>query len=98
MSSRFDWAATVLSLTFLGGLFLDGWAHTHGRVDETFLTPWHAVLYSGYLALAGLLAGRAGRGIARGSSWRSALPDGYGLALAGAALWVIGGPLDAAWH
>jgi hypothetical protein len=30
--------------------------------------------------------------------WRTALPDGYGLALAGAGLWVVGGPFDAAWH
>jgi hypothetical protein len=35
----FDWIATLLSLTFLGGVYLDGWAHSHGRVDDTFFTP-----------------------------------------------------------
>ena len=51
----FDWAATALAGLFAGGLFLDGWAHTHGRVDATFFTPWHGVLYSAFLALALLL-------------------------------------------
>lgn len=31
------------------GLFLDGWSHNHHR-PETFFTPWHAVLYSGFVA------------------------------------------------
>jgi len=31
------------------GLFLDGWSHIHHR-PETFFTPWHGVLYSGFLA------------------------------------------------
>ena len=26
---------------------LDGWAHAHGAVDNTFFTPWHAILYIG---------------------------------------------------
>jgi len=95
---RFDWIATALSLIFLGGLYLDGWAHTHGRVDDTFFTPWHAVLYSGFFALAALLLGYAVWRIARGARWRDALPDGYGLSLVGVALWFVGGPFDMAWH
>jgi len=94
----FDWIATLLSLTFLGGVYLDGWAHSHGRVDDTFFTPWHAVLYSGFLAMAALLLGRAVWRLARGAHWRAALPDGYGLSLAGVALWLVGGPFDLAWH
>ncbi|HZQ84336.1 MAG TPA: hypothetical protein VFA83_05840 [Acidimicrobiales bacterium] len=31
------------------GLFLDGWSHNHQK-PETFFTPWHAVLYSGFVA------------------------------------------------
>ena len=94
----FDWIATVLSLTFLGGVYLDGWAHSHGRVDDTFFTPWHAVLYGGFFAMAALLLGTAAWRIARGARWRDALPDGYGLSLAGVALWLVGGPFDLAWH
>jgi hypothetical protein len=38
----FDWVMMSLSLLFLGGLYLDGWAHNHGRVDDSFFTIWHA--------------------------------------------------------
>ena len=94
----FDWTITVLGGVFLGGLFLDGWAHTHGRVDDTFFTPWHAALYSGYLATALALVGRAAWAHARGAAWRHAIPAGYGLSLVGAGCWLVGGPFDLAWH
>lgn len=29
------------------GLYLDGWSHIHHR-PETFFTPWHGILYSGF--------------------------------------------------
>jgi hypothetical protein len=45
-----------LATVFLGGLYLDGWAHQHGRVDASFFTPWHAFFYSGFLLAALLLA------------------------------------------
>jgi hypothetical protein len=94
----FDWTMTILSAVFVGGLFLDGWAHTHGRVDETFFTPWHAALYSGFLTAAVFLWGGLVWGLRRGHRWRAALPDGYGLSLLGVALWLAGGPFDLAWH
>jgi hypothetical protein len=34
-------------------MFLDAWAHNNLAQLETFFTPWHAVLYSGFVALAG---------------------------------------------
>jgi hypothetical protein len=95
---RFEWAVTVLGALWLGGVYLDGWAHTHGRVDDTFFTPWHGVLYAGYLALASLLAGRWAWAVRRGAPWRRAMPDGYGVCLVGVACWLVGGPFDAAWH
>jgi hypothetical protein len=95
----FDWAATALGATFTSGVFLDGWAHAHGRVDDTFLTPWHAVLYSGFLAMAVLLVARAAWGVARHRVfWRRAMPEGYGPGLIGVACWLVGGPFDAVWH
>ena len=97
-TSRFDGAATLLGAAFTGGLFLDGWAHTHGKVDDTFFTPWHAVLYSSFFAMAVLLVGRAAWGFRRVGGWRGAMPPGYGLGLVGVACWVIGGPFDALWH
>jgi hypothetical protein len=52
---RLDWLVTVLACWTVGGIFLDGWAHVHGKVDSSFFTVWHALLYSGYLAQTLLL-------------------------------------------
>src|SRR5262245_53571828 len=49
---RFDWIMVAVSVWWLGGLFIDGWAHSNIPQLETFFTPWHAVFYSGYLAVA----------------------------------------------
>src|SRR4029077_1895831 len=38
-SRRFDGLVAVLSAVFIGGLYLDGWAHVHGHVDQSFFTP-----------------------------------------------------------
>jgi len=97
-ASAFDWAAAGLSLLFLGGVYLDGWAHNHGRVDETFFTPWHAVLYTGFFAMMSLLVGRATYGFVKGARGWSVMPDGYALSLVGVTLWLVGGPFDLAWH
>jgi hypothetical protein len=79
---RYDWIATILSTLFTAGLFLDGWAHNHGRVDESFFTPWHAVFYGGFLLYGGFLAGTLLVNRSRGFEWRRS-PAGYGLALPG---------------
>jgi hypothetical protein len=42
-----DWTVALGGLWLIGGLHLDGWAHHHIRLD-TFFSPWHAVLYSGF--------------------------------------------------
>jgi len=97
-SIGFDWVMSVLCGLFLGGLFLDGWAHTHGRVDNTFFTPWHAVLYSGYLLVALFLFGTTGWNRRRGFAWLRALPPGYEWSLVGVLLWVPGGLADLLWH
>jgi hypothetical protein len=97
-SRRFDWIMTALAAYFVSGLYLDGWAHTHGKVDQSFFTPWHAVLYSGQLLMVMILAGMLVRNVWRGSALRHALPGGYNLSLAGVLLWFIGGPGDLIWH
>lgn len=95
---QFDWAFVALAGWLTGGFFLDGWAHTHGKVDGSFFTPWHGVLYSGYLALAFFLVQHAIRSVASGVPWRQALPEGYGLSLLGAILFWCGGLGDMLWH
>ena len=82
----------------MAGIFLDGWAHIHGKADTTFFTPWHAVLYSGQLAVTGYLFIAFIRNVARGYAWRDSLPAGYGLSLIGGILFFIGGLGDLIWH
>ncbi|MBC8171716.1 MAG: hypothetical protein H7X77_08585 [Anaerolineae bacterium] len=95
---RFDWLMAGLAFLFIIGLHLDGWAHNHGRVDETFFTPWHAVLY-GSFGLVGLaLVVTQFRNVSQGYSFTQALPRGYGLALVGVLIFGLSGGLDFVWH
>ncbi|HET8846095.1 MAG TPA: hypothetical protein VFN35_31825 [Ktedonobacteraceae bacterium] len=71
-SLGFDWAMVVVSVWWLGGLFIDGWAHSNIPQLETFFTPWHAVFYSGYLAVAFTLLVRVLQNLHRAASG----PDG----------------------
>ena len=96
--SALDWGMAVLSVVFVGGLFLDGWAHTHGKVDDSFFTPWHAVLYSGFALNFAALVGVVLVNRSRGYPLPAWLPSGYWLSLAGMVLWLIGGPGDLIWH
>jgi hypothetical protein len=95
---RFDRKMIALICWFLGGIFLDGWAHNHGLVDKTFFTPWHAVLYSGYAACAAYLVVTVFINHKRGYRWQQAIPGGYELSLLGAPLFLIGGVGDLVWH
>ena len=97
-STRFQIAVLVLSGWLLGGAYLDAWAHRHVARLETFFTPWHAVLYSGVLAMGTFLFINLMRGREAGRSWRTALPAGYGLSFVGFVLFGIGGVLDLTWH
>lgn len=37
----------VFGIWMIIGLFLDGWSRNQDK-PETFFTPWHGVLYSGF--------------------------------------------------
>ena len=95
---RFDWLMTVLAAWVVVGLFIDGWAHTHGMVDASFFTAYHALLYVGLLATLLALTAVLVANWARGVAWERTLPDGYGLSLVGALLFALGGVLDLVWH
>ncbi|MEA2591213.1 MAG: hypothetical protein QOD62_1044 [Actinomycetota bacterium] len=97
-SKRFDGMVAILGTAFAGGLYLDGWAHVHGHVDQSFFTPWHAVLYSGFLVLAAVVGVTARAGLRRGLALRESVPPGYELSLLGAAIFLVGGVADMAWH
>lgn len=94
----FDWAFLVPCSWLMIGISLDGWAHNHVPALETFFTPWHGVLYSGYLAVAAFLLVVLVRNQRRGAAWQRAVPTGYGLSLLGVGIFAVGGVLDLIWH
>ncbi len=85
-----DAATVALGLWLVAGVFIDGWAHFQSPQLESFLTPWHAVLYSGAAATFGFFAWL---------TWRArAVPAGYRAGLVAAPLFLVGGALDSVWH
>src|SRR5690606_10643429 len=97
-SVRFDLTVALLTLWFTVGLFVDGWAHNHGFTDDTFFTPWHALLYSGMAATGLFLAAHQWRNVSKGYAWSRALPKGYLPSLLGVVLFFAGGGFDFLWH
>ena len=93
MSSAMSWA-----VLFVAGLFVDGWAHTHGKVDQSFFTPWHAILYGGWMLTALFFILHALVGHSRGLAWRASLPQGYFPSLIGAVGFGVAGLGDMTWH
>ncbi|MDU0205189.1 MULTISPECIES: hypothetical protein [Paenibacillus] len=89
----------VMGMWLIVGLFIDGFAHNHGAV-ETFFTPWHAILYSGYLACAIwiLILTYQNKMKSRHGTWVASIPTGYKLGVAGVLIFFIGGIGDMLWH
>jgi hypothetical protein len=82
------------------GVFLDGWAHSE-IIDtlESFFTPWHAVLYTGFTGAAVWITYQSMRFQSRGAAFDLArIPIGYGLALIGVGLFGASGFGDMIWH
>jgi len=98
MGWRGDCLTALLSTWLIAGVFLDAWAHNTRPSLETFFTPWHAVLYSGFLATGGWIAWSLGRGVRRAGSWAGGVPAGYGLAGAGILVFAVAGVGDMIWH
>jgi len=76
------------------GVVLDAWAHTNLSALEPFFTPWHGVLYSGFASAGAWVLWVGLRDIAR---TRRVAP-GYGAALLGLVLVMLGGVGDGLWH
>ncbi|HEY7469724.1 MAG TPA: hypothetical protein VIC07_09405 [Acidimicrobiia bacterium] len=96
--SRLDWGMGILSVLLVGGFFIDLWAHSHGRVDESFFTPWHAILYAAAGLFGGILLAIWLRNRRSGAAFAEALPAGYGLSLIGAGVFLAAGVGDLIWH
>src|SRR5262249_29047024 len=101
MATRFEDLMTVLfGACLVGGALSDAWAHTNIiKTLESFFTPWHALLYTGF---AGTAAWTFWTGYRRRAAaprwWRDAWPAGYRLGALGAVLFLVGGVGDMIWH
>lgn len=93
LTRREQWAVVAFGTWMVTGLFIDGWAHVADK-PETFWTPWHGVLYSGFAA--GMLFFGVERLRAAGR------PDGVSgsdrVGVIGGLLFVAGAVGDALWH
>lgn len=79
------------------GTYLDGWAHDNlVQKEETFFTPWHAVLFSGFYAAIAYNVWEYWR--RRKTTLRMPLWYGGKLTLLGAELFAIGIPADFIGH
>ncbi|MBI2706652.1 MAG: hypothetical protein HYX32_15380 [Actinobacteria bacterium] len=90
-------AGVLFGLWMIVGLFLDGWAHTSNAV-ESFFTPWHGVLYSGFVAAAAAATAVAWSSRQPGRPWTETLPRGHGLTLLALGMFAAGGMGDLIWH
>ena len=95
---RYDVLMAALCGVFQAGAYLDLWAHVHRPELESFFTPWHAVLYSGFLAVAAATSAPLLLRRRPGVPWSRALTPGYDWSLIGALAFVLGGVLDMLWH
>lgn len=104
-SYREDLVTAGAGIWLILALFSDGWAHLNVPELESFFTPWHGALYSGFAVAAtwvGVLAIRRGGTPAEALRAPVAtvrrLPAGYPLAAVGVVVFGLGGVLDLLWH
>jgi hypothetical protein len=95
---RQDLITALLGLWVMVGLFVDGWAHTNLDTLDTFFTPWHALFYSGYAAVATWIAWLVGSRRSRSVPVHRSIPPGYEVGVAGLGLFALGGVGDLIWH
>ena len=94
-----DLVTIVLGLWLIAGVFVDGFAHNNLRgTIESFFTPWHAILYSGFTAAALWTTWLVAREVRRGRTGFNAIPVGYELGLLGVVIFGMGGVGDMIWH
>lgn len=95
---REDLITVLIGLWLTTGGFLDGYTHRNLDTPETFFSPWHSVLYSGYLAAVAWVTWLVARNRAQTSSLREAIPSGYQTSVTGLAVFAAGALGDMYWH
>jgi hypothetical protein len=95
----YDFVVAALSVVLLVGATLDGWAHSHDRLAlESLITPWHAVVYLGFTAVAVVVLAPPLTGWLGGQGARASIRAGFGISVAGVVLFAATGAADALWH
>lgn len=95
VSSRRDRLAVCFFGTWMiTGLFVDGWAHEHNK-PETFFTPWHGLLYSGFGAAVLWFAWDGRRQREAGAPAQVSTDR---LTTVGLTLFIVGAIGDFVWH
>lgn len=97
-SRRENLITVILGLWLIFGFFIDGYAHGNLRGSlESIFTPWHAILYSGFLATSGWMFWMITRRLHQWQGLR-VIPVGYELGLVGIFVFGVGGMADLIWH
>ena len=87
----------AFGLWMVVGLFVDGWAHDNNK-PETFFTPWHGILYSGFTAAMLASAWIVNRHRRPGRPLRDAIPVGFTPTLVALGAFAVGAVGDLVWH
>lgn len=95
---RHELVTGVLGAWMLIGLHLDGWAHRNLKILDTIWTPWHAVFYSGAIALMAWIVAHVWINRDLGRRGLAAVPEGYAIGLVGVAVFFVAGIGDQIWH
>ena len=92
---RGERAIAVFGTWMITGLFIDGWAHNVDK-PETFFSPWHGLLYSGFVAAVAFFVWDGRRQAKQGAE--VILDPGDGLTTVGLVLFIAGAVGDGVWH
>lgn len=105
-TKRFDMTMLALAFWCFIGMCIDGWAHTHGEVDDSFFTKWHGIWYSGFTAYACYVVfalwqlhdGPIPKSPAAIKEFLDGMPGGYKVGVMGMVVFSVSGFGDMLWH
>ena len=83
-----QWRLIAAGTLLVVGVFSDGYAHSN-FVDEleSFITPWHGLIFAGYLACFGVITMAVRDRLSDGGSLLQAVPTGWNPAALG--IWTV---------
>jgi TolB protein len=95
---RFAWLTLLLAAWILGGGLLAVFALFNGLATDVGISPYHALFFSGILALGALCLFLVARAVRAGRPWHRAFPRDYGSLGLGALLLVVWPIVDIGWR